>query len=93
MAPNERKMTGPELVGRVAALEGLVMVLVEALLDRPDITLEERRKTLAKMTATGKVLARQLGHTEAQVQGESYANEMSATIERNLAGLRDGKPG
>lgn len=93
MAVKQATMSGAELVGRVVALEGFVMVLLEAQLDHPDIDAAQAQAMLAKMNTSAKMLARELGHLIAQAEAEQYADELTDKVGSLLATMRDGKPG
>lgn len=54
------KMNGRGSLGRLFAIEGILLVLVEASLDRPDITTEKAEAILQAMAANAKALTNQM---------------------------------
>lgn len=87
------KMGGAELGARVIALEAFVIVALEAILDRPEVTPAQADETLKRIGASAKTLVKETNHPEVITQGEMYVDDFIERLTDALPKMRDGKPG
>ena len=76
--PPQPKLSGPQLVGRVVALEGALVALAKlALAPLPP---DRRDAAIASLTEAVHAAAAHLGHEEAAAHAETRGEDLATTI-------------
>lgn len=84
----EATMSGAKLVGMVVAIQAMLLVLMEAYIDRPDVDEARAKQLLETFRTNGKNMAASLDHPVGQAETEKAVDAAIDTLTRNLPAMR-----
>jgi hypothetical protein len=89
------KMPPADLVGRLMATEALLLVLMEAYLDRDDVSEEKGKALIRNIRESAKLIAEQLGHPDVLIAVDKAVDNLIDVLTTNLPSMRGefGRPG
>lgn len=83
-----KKLPPEKMVGRLIAVEALLIVLTESYLDRSDVDDEKGKKLLATMRENTIEIAKQLGRDEVIPAAVEATEELLTVLVRNLPAMK-----
>jgi hypothetical protein len=81
-------MLGIEIGGRLFCLEAMMIVLVEAYLDRPEVKDDKIKSMLSAMRENAIAISRQMNRPELEVQTTKAIDEMIDILVRNMPQMK-----
>lgn len=82
------KLPGAALFGRMMASEALLLVLMEAYLDRSDVSEEQGKKLLQNMRESAKALAAQHERPEVAAETDKAIDKLLDLLTKNMPAMK-----